>query len=337
MTGCRLNGAIDVHTHFVPARFPTYAGRSASLRWPTMVHDCGKHVLEIGGEKFRALEPECWDAELRIEAQDRLGLGGQVLSPMPELLSYWLDVEDAVSLGRFVNDEIEKVCETHPDRFVGLGTVPLQDPDQAIRELEQLMTRPAFRGVEIGSHVNNRPIGDPIFEPFFAAAERLEAAIFVHAIHPIGTERLVGPALLRAVIGFPCDLAFAIASLITGGILARHRRLRICFSHGGGAFASVLPRLMQAWNTAPVLRDCMTVAPRELARSVYYDDLVYDRLTLTHLLEIFGERQLLIGSDYPFVIQDRDPLGSIAALGLADKDADLLRHANASRFLGLLA
>lgn len=328
-------GAIDVHAHVVPSHFPPYSGCAALPAWPRMVTDCSRHVLEIGGEKFRALEPECWDPDLRLQAMEQMGITCQAISPLPELLSYWLSVADAAALGHFVNDQIERMCEAHPRRFVGLGMLPLQDPELAARELERLMTRPRFRGIEIGTHVCGVPIGDARFDVFFGAAEALQAAVFVHALHPIGNERLIGPSVLRATIGYPCEMAFAISSLITGGILARHPKLQICFSHGGGAFAMVLPRLVHAWKTSPALRDAMPLSPDTQAAAVHFDDLVYDSRTLRHLLMTFGEEALVIGTDYPFVIQDRDPLGSISQLELESRQVERLCYSNAAKFLGL--
>lgn len=329
--------AIDVHSHFVPARFPKYVGRAAASRWPRMVCDCGKSILEIGGEKVRAIEAECWDDRLRVQAIARMGITCQAVSPMPELLSYWLDEQDAISLGQFINDEIETMCERQPGRLVGLGTVPLQNPERAARELEGLMRRACFRGVEIGTHVNGVPIGDARFAAFFGTAESLGAAVFVHAVHPIGNERLVGSPLLRSLVGYPCEMAFAICSLMTGGMLQRFQQLRICFSHGGGAFASVLPRLMHGWRSIPVLRESMPNSPRELAAAVYYDDLVYDPVMLRHLIEVFGESRLMIGTDFPFLIHDRAPTSWFDEMNLTQVQSRLLRYDNAARFLGLQA
>jgi aminocarboxymuconate-semialdehyde decarboxylase len=158
--------------------------------------------------------------------------------------------------------------------------VPLQEPERAARELERLMATRLFRGAEIGTNVNGIPIGDARFKPFFAAAEALDAAVFVHALHPAGVDRLVGPPVDQALVAFPCETAFAIASLITGGTLLGHPGLRLAFSHGGGAFGLVLPRLMHGWRSSPALADAVARSPLQLARRLYNDTLVYDRDTL---------------------------------------------------------
>jgi aminocarboxymuconate-semialdehyde decarboxylase len=211
--------------------------------------------------------------------------------------------------------------------------VPMQDPDVAARELERLM-RDGFRGVELGSNINGAPLGDPKFDSFFAAAEEMNAAIFVHALHPAGKERIIGPPGLMAYIGFPLETAYCIASLMTGGMLTRHPRLRLAFSHGGGAFASILPRLTHGWTINPDFAERIGVSPYTHARQLYYDTLVYDAPTLRNLIGLFGMRQLCIGTDFPFDIHEHHPVEAVAALKLSDGDVKLLHHDNAARFLG---
>ena len=328
--------AIDIHTHIVPADFPPYLGKHDGTRWPQMAPvDCSHRNVMIGGKVFRKVEDYCWDAGRRQTAMDGMGVRQQVLSPMPELLSYWLDATDTRDLARYINDEIAALVERAPSRFHALGTVPLQDPELAARELETLMRSGRFRGVEIGSNINGAPIGDARFEPFFAAAEEHGAAVFVHALHPAGRERFVGPPQVTNLIGFPCKTAFAIASLITGGTLQRHPRLRLAFSHGGGAFALVLKRLTHGWNIYPPVREHIAQPPAELARRLYYDTLVYDSATIAFLIDTFGIRQLCIGSDFPFDIHDHQPLERLAPLKLSAADKGLVLNGNAARFLGV--
>jgi aminocarboxymuconate-semialdehyde decarboxylase len=201
-----------------------------------------------------------------------------------------------------------------PQRFVGLGAVPLQDLDAGIVELEYLMRKLRFAGVEIASHVDGTSIGDPRFEPFFAAAERLGAAIFVHALRPAGQERIVGPFSEQAVC-FPGDIALAAASMITGGIGARHARLRIAFSHGGGALSILLPRLVHGWKMVAKARESLAESPAVTAKRFYYDNLVFDPAAIAFLVQSFGASQIVLGSDYPFAMGDGDPLGTLERAG----------------------
>jgi aminocarboxymuconate-semialdehyde decarboxylase len=265
---------------------------------------------------------------------DEAGISRQILSPMPELLSYWMAPDDALTIGRHVNAEIGRMIAEAPNRFIGLGMVPMQDPQLAARELENLMRDERFRGVEIGTNVNGAAIGDPKFEPFFAAAEALGAAIFVHALHPADEGRLIGSPQLKAVVSFPCETSYAAASLITGGMAERHPTLKIAFSHGGGAFASVLPRLVHGWKRFPALRDGVPLSPHDYARRFFYDTLVYDVAMTRFIIETFGKTQLMLGTDFPFDIREHQPRAAIEALGLDAADVALLFAGNARRFLG---
>lgn len=330
------SGAIDIHTHIVPASFPAYAGRHANARWPTMepAHDCHHRNVMIAGKVFRTVSDHSWSIERRLEVMEACRVHRQVLSPMPELLSYWLEPEDARVMSRHVNDTIATMVQGGRGRFGGLGMVPLQDPDMAARELELLMQCGGFHGVEIGTNVNGVSIGDPRFAVFFQAAEALGAAIFVHALHPAGTERLIGPPNMPALALFGCETSTAIVSLMMAGVIARHPRLRIAFSHGGGVFGLVLPRVLHGWNSVPGMRETVKESPAAQARRLFYDTLVYDRDTLAFLIERFGVTQLCVGTDHPFTIEERDPVGAIEALALEAGQRDLLLSGNARRFLG---
>src|SRR5262245_40648727 len=173
---------IDVHTHFIPESFPRYVGSRTDVPWPSMEPaDCGHAHVMISGKHYRTVPETSWNAETRTREMDRISLARQVLSPMPELLSYWLPAEDAQTLVRYLNDQEAQLVSRHPERLSALGAVPLQDVDLAIRELEYVVNELRLPGVEIATHVNGVSIGDPRYLPFFAAAERLGAAIFVHA------------------------------------------------------------------------------------------------------------------------------------------------------------
>jgi aminocarboxymuconate-semialdehyde decarboxylase len=331
---CRC-GAIDVHTHVVPEDFPPYLGSRIGVRWPSMApaQPCHRHVM-LDGAIYRTVSHQSWDSAVRSADMDAMQVEHQVLSPMPELLSYWLEGDDATDLCRFLNESIAAMVQRAPARFTGLAAVPLQDVELAIAELDRALHQFGLAGVEIGSNVNGVPIGDPRFRPFFQAAAQWGAAVFVHALRPSGMDRLIGPPILEQTLAFPGEVGLAAASMITGGTLAACPGLRVAFSHGGGTLAQLLPRLQHAWGAFPALQALMPGSPRDAARTMYYDDLVYDDVGIRHLLDVFGPAQLLLGSDYPFAIMDRDPVGRLAALGLDAATADALRGGNARRWLG---
>jgi aminocarboxymuconate-semialdehyde decarboxylase len=336
--GCACS-AIDVHAHVVPFDFPAYAGGAAQpANWPSMAPADGCHrTVIVNGKNYRTVSDACWSIERRIEDMDRMGLALQVLSPMPELFNYWMDAPPANDLLRFINDTISDMVVRGKGRFAGLGAVPLQDIDLAISELRRVVLELGFAGVEIGSNINGTAIGDPRFLPFFEEAERLGAAIFVHAVRPAGMERLVGPAPLQQVLAYPTDVGLAAASCITANLLIKLPKLRIAFSHGGGTLASLLPRLREGWTVFPALREAIALDPGEQARRFWYDALVYDEATLRHLVAAFGDDRLLIGTDYPFNFHERSPLGRLEAAFESVDLRDKLACTNAAAFLDLKA
>jgi len=330
-----MSDCIDIHTHIVPEHFPGYAGKGRDVPWPAMAeaHACHRHVM-ISGKVYRTVADGSWSVPRRIEAMGAMRVARQALSPMPELLSYWLPLEDGRALIRYLNEQIAEMIALAPGRFVGLGAVPLQDIDSALRELEFIVRNLKFSGVEIASHVDGVSIGEARFEPFFAAAENMGAAVFVHALRPAGQDRVVG-AFAEQAVCFPGDIALAAASMITGGIAARHPGLRIAFSHGGGALSILLPRLVHAWNAVPKAKESLAESPAVYARRFFYDTLVFDPAAVRFVIGSVGSSQVCVGSDYPFNMGDSDPLGTLEKTGLDASVLAAIRSANARRFLGI--
>jgi aminocarboxymuconate-semialdehyde decarboxylase len=288
----------------------------------------------ISGKLYRTVSDKCWDTGKRLADLDAMGLQLQAISPMPELLSYWMEAEAGAQLAHYLNAQIASMVDESSGRMVGLGAVPLQDMDMALHELTHIMHTPGFAGVEIGSNINGVAIGDMRFDPFFEACEALGAAVFVHALRPVGMDRLVGPAPLQQVLAYPSDVGLAAASVLTTNLIERRPGLRIAFSHGGGTLAMLLPRLEQACKVFPALQTSIHQSPTAQARKLFYDTLVFDAPTLRHLATQFGASQLMVGTDYPFNFSDSQPLGSIEQAGFDADTVHMLVQSNAERFLG---
>jgi aminocarboxymuconate-semialdehyde decarboxylase len=327
---------IDIHAHVVPENFPAYLGARIPAEWPSMApaHECHRHVM-ISSKVYRTVSDRCWSASRRIEDLADMGLGLQAISPMPELLSYWMEARDAAGLLRYINEQIAEMVALSDGKLCGLGAVPLQDMDLAIAELDYVIDTLGFAGVEVGSNINGRPIGAPEFAPFFAAAEAKGAAVFVHALRPCGMERVIGPKQLQQALGYPGDVGLAAASVLTTNLIARFPRLRIAFSHGGGTLAMLLPRLEQARRVFPPLQEAIGTSPTEQARRLYFDSLVFDPATLRHLVSVFGASQVMIGSDYPFAFHDKSPVESLCQAQFDQSVHEQLLRGNARRFLGI--
>lgn len=331
------NCGVDIHAHVVPHDFPAYLGADIPSAWPSMApaQDCQHRTVVIEGKNYRTVSDHCWSTSRRLADFAEMGLQLQVVSPMPELLSYWMAPAAGAQLVRYLNEQIAGMVAESNGQLMGLGAVPLQDLDLAIAELRHLKDQLGLSGVEIGSNINGRVIGDPHWRPFFEACVALDLPVFVHALRPAGMDRLVGPAPLQQVLAYPSDVGLAAASVLTGNLLAHMPSLRLAFSHGGGTLVSLLPRLQQAMSVFPALQDTVQVSPAEQVRSLYFDTLVFDAPTLRHLVQVFGASQLMIGTDYPFNFHERRPVERVRSAGFEEAVVEQLLHANARRFLGL--
>jgi aminocarboxymuconate-semialdehyde decarboxylase len=327
---------IDVHAHVIPHDLPPYLGKIVPSGWPSMApaHACHRHVM-IAGKVYRTVSERAWSPTRRIEDMDPMGLAVQAISPMPELLSYWMEAKDAAQLLRYMNEQIAAMAALSGGRLVGMGAVPLQDLDLALAELDYVADKLGFKSIEVGSNINGKAVGSPEFAPFFAACAEKGVAVFVHALKPAGVERLVGPEKLLPALAYPSEVGLAAASVLTSNLIGRLPDLKIAFSHGGGTLAALLPRLEQARQVFPALLDAMPESPSALARRMFYDALVFDAGTLKHLIERFGASQLMIGTDYPFAFHDARPVESIAAAVPDPQVRAQIVTQNAARFLGL--
>lgn len=325
---------IDFHSHIVPRAYPAAPRGVDEPSWPVMQDVGGRTVsMIVGGKEYRRFDDIYWDAERRLEVLDREGVDTQVVSPLPELLSYWLKPEAAYVLTDFMNSVVAGLVARAPGRFIGVGTVALQDPSFAARQLERFKSDYALRGVQIGSNVNGVSIADARFEPFFAAAQSLGLFVFVHGFRPGGTERLVGSPLLASIVGVPHETGMAIVSLIMTDVLGKFPRLQLVFAHGGGTVGAVLDRLDHVWRHFPQMQEHVATAPLDYARRFYYDTVAFSPAYVRYLADRLGAERLLGGTDGPTELGQTGFAQFITATGLADRERRLVLGGNARRLL----
>ena len=327
---------IDVHTHILPKDIPNWKDKFGYGGFITLDHysPCSAHMIRDDGKQFRDIEENCWDPVRRIEEMDVHGVGVQVLSTVPVMFSYWSRAEDGIEIAKFLNDHIADVATEFPLRFVGLGTVPMQDPKLAIAELERCK-RIGLAGVQIGTNVNQINLGEPLYFEFFTACEELGMAIFVHPWEMMG-EADMQRYWLPWLVGMPAEVSRAICSLIFSGVLERLPRLRICFAHGGGSFPATLGRIDHGFTVRPDL--CAVDnphSPRKYLNRMYFDSLVHEPAKLDYLIKLVGADQIALGTDYPFPLGEAKPGKMIDAMHYDDTIKSMLMHGAALNWLDL--
>jgi aminocarboxymuconate-semialdehyde decarboxylase len=328
---------VDAHAHLLPRDYPAGAPECFPRMEP--IDGDTARTLVFGAMRFRARDV-FFDAERRVEEAAAAGVDAEVLSPMPPLLRYDLPAADGLTLARHVNEFTAELCSFDPARLIGLGMVPLQDPDAAAGELAAVVEA-GLHGVEIASNVLDTPIGDERFLPFFAEAERLGLPVFVHAM-PSAAARL--PAAARGTYAVGVEGALAAASLVTGGTAAKCPGLRISFSHGAGGFPLMLPRAQYfwsgAWNEEPAVPERAIMlddgpSPMEYARRFYYDSLVFDRRAVRYLIDLLGSDRLLVGSDFPAMLREEPAGRTLRSMDLPPDVLEDITWNNAFRWLGV--
>ena len=327
---------IDVHTHILPQRIPRWKDKFGYGGFISLDHykPCCARMVRDDETVFRDVADNCWDPVKRIEECDATGVNVQVLSTVPVMFSYWTKPADGAEIARFLNDHIAEVVAEFPLRFVGLGTVPMQDAGLAIAELERCKSI-GLAGVQIGTNVNQLNLGEPQFFDFFAACERLGMAVFVHPWDMMG-ERDMQKYWLPWLVGMPAEVSRAICSLIFSGVLERLPGLRICFAHGGGSFPATLGRIEHGFSVRPDL--CAVDnphSPRRYLGRMFFDSLVHDALVLDYLIKLVGADQVMLGSDYPFPLGEAEPGKLIESCGYDNEIKAMLLHGASLNWLNL--
>jgi len=326
---------IDIHTHIIPEHIPDLKKKYGYGGFVSLEHhkSCCARMM-IDDVFFREIEDNCWDPVVRMHECDKHGVGLQVLSTIPVMFSYWAKAQDALDLSMYLNDHIAEIVNKYPDRFAGLGTIPMQNPDMAARELERCMSI-GLSGVQIGSHVvEDWNLGSLALFPVYETAAKVGAAIFVHPWDMAGQERMKR-YWLPWLIGMPTETALAICSLIFGGVFENLPTLRIAFAHGGGAFPGLIGRIEHGFQSRPDLVAIHNnVNPRDYLGKFYIDSLVHDPMMLEYLIHLFGEDKICLGTDYPFPLGELEPGKLIESMGYNHDVKAKLLYNNAWEWLG---
>jgi aminocarboxymuconate-semialdehyde decarboxylase len=326
-------GAVDVHAHVVVPELLHASGAAESWR-PRVGCENGRRVVEHNGRRIHSVVHEFADATGMLAALSEMGIEHALLSPWVPLLFYDIDAREGLERCRLQNLGLGRLREAHARQVSVLGAVPLQDPELAAAELTALMATGAFAGVEITASVNGVYLGDVRFEPFWAAAERNDALVFVHPTTRAFSLPIFAEHYLWNLVGNPMETTIAAAHLILGGTMERHPALRVLLAHGGGAIAALAGRISHG---QAVVAAASTAGPsaRVALRRFLFDTVTHDPRQVRTLVEAVGADRVLLGTDYPFDMADARPAQTVAAAGLDEDAVRALIGANAARELRL--
>ncbi|MDP4596386.1 MAG: amidohydrolase [Crocinitomicaceae bacterium] len=295
---------IDMHSHILPQTMPNWTQKFGYGKFIHLEPNTdGSANMMQGGQFFRRIVENCWDAPMRIEEYTQYNTQVQVVCTIPVMFSYWAKTADALELSRFLNDHIAELVELYPKNYIGLATIPMQDAEAAILELERAKAI-GHVGIQIGSNINDENLSEEKFFPIFEACERLGMAVMIHPWQMMGFDSMK-KYWLPWLVGMPAETSRAACSLIFGGVLERLPNLRVCFSHAGGSFLPTLGRIEHGFNCRP---DLVAIDnphnPRTYLGKFWVDSITHDIDALEYILKMQGSKRVCLGSDYPFPLGD---------------------------------
>ncbi len=290
---------------------------------------------EVNRQQAQEIFGKLTSVETRLADMDAMAIDIQAVSPAPLQYYYALEPDLGRTSAQIINDHIAEIVDAHPDRFVGLGTVPMQEPDLAIAELDRAVSELGMRGVEIGTSVAGEELSDDRFRKFFAKAEELDALIFMHPNGFSDGGRL-NDHYFTNVIGNPLDTTVAVSHLIFGGVLDSYPNLKICVAHGGGFLPAYSGRIDHAHANREDCRRRIKDRPTSYLRKLYFDTVVFTEHQLEYLVGLYGSDHIVLGTDYPYDMGMYDPVGFVdGASALTADDKAAIVGGNAARLLGI--
>ena len=326
---------IDVHSHVFPMEMlDTIRQRPRAYRMRFDEAGGTRRIVREDGHSS-PLFAEFHDANAKVEGMDRKGIDISVISPTPMIFFYWLDADLALAAARVINDGIARMAAARPDRLRGMATLPMQNPDAAVTELERVVKDHGFRAVEIGCTIGSEQLADSRFRPVLRRAQELKVFIFTHP-HFTGGDRCgLSSYYLVNLIGHPLDTVVMAAHLMFSGALDELPDLKICLAHGGGYLPYQIGRLAHGYEVRKEPKVHNATSPQELIRRFYFDALTHDATALRFLIERVGADRVTIGTDAPFDMGEENPLAMLDAVpGLTDEQRERIIGLNALGLLG---
>lgn len=324
---------IDTHTHILTEETIALLNKEtpkAAIRLTPIDTDFA--TLEVAGVPYRPFPRGGFDVERRLRDMDAAGVDVHVLSATPQTYLYGLGAPAAA----IQNDQIAKQVKQMPDRFMGIGTLPMQDGEQAVAELRRIVTKLGLRGAMFASNVMGKYLDDPGFEPLWKTAEALGAFMFVHPNNVAGADRLKSYYLAN-LIGNPLDTTIAAACMIFGGVFDRYPKLKVCLAHGGGFVPYQAARWTHGWDVRPEPKKNVSRRPDRIIEHFIYDTILHSKETLQFMIERAGIERVVLGSDYPYDMGMTDCVAHVRELAISDRDKTSILHDRAVELLTVKA
>ena len=324
---------IDVHTHILAEdtiRLLQKEAPAIGLKLQPIDHESA--TLEVAGVPYKPFPRGGFDIARRLEDMDRTGIDIQVLSATPQTYLYNQEAALASACAALQNDQMAAHIAAHPQRFLGIATLPMQAPEKAAAELRRAMRVKGLRGAMIGSNVNGKNLDDPALEPLWATAAELGAFIFIHPVGVAGADRLRSYYLAN-LIGNPADTTIAAASLVFGGVLDRHPNLKICLAHGGGFVPYQQGRWSHGWKVRSEPQVTLKHSPEPDLSRFIYDTITHSDASLEFLVKTAGASRVLLGSDYPYDMGLYDGVKRVRALAIPQDQQSLILGGSAGALL----
>ena len=326
---------VDLHCHYLNPEVNAKTAHLNAAQYDPTVIFANDLTRETNVKQMKTRASKLTGVTERLKDMDRMGVDIQAVCPAPYHFFYFTEADYGAQLAREVNEGIAKLVADTPDRFVGLGSVPLQNAELAVRELDYAVKNLGLRGVEICTNVNGKNLTDPTLglDKFFARCQELGVVIFMHPLGYTQADRLTNH-YFNNVIGNPLDSTVAVSHLIFDGVMARYPRLKVVVAHGGGFIAHYWARMDHAWRARPDTRTVIKKKPSSYLEKFYFDTITFDPEMLKRLIDRFGADHVVLGTDYPYDMGEDDPLGLLAQVKRLPKAArDLVAGGNAARLL----
>jgi len=327
---------IDIHAHAIVPAALTAMAESHPDFGPSLVEDEGRrYLLYPGRERLGPLPDAIFDPAIRLADMDRQRVDLQVIAIPPPNFHYHVPPAVGADFAVIQNDALIALSDTEPDRYHLFATLPLQDIEASLTEIDRVARFPRVRGVQIGSNIDGTEMDDPSLEPVWADLEQRNLPVWFHSDQRsiAGAERLK-TYYLQNLIGIPLESTIAAAKLIFGGVLDRYPDLRFGFTHGGGFAPYQLGRWEHGWSVRPEPKvNIAEIGPRHFFGKIYFDSLTHDALSLEMLGRRVGWDHVVLGSDYPFDMASTDPVGGVDAVELDTDQRSQVLEGNAHDFL----